>query len=224
MRDTSEAAPIGLGPERARGGERLRAAWLWALLAACLLVAFLLDGRVMAAIRPLHDSSVAQFIQRFVRPLGTGHVQAGILILLLTLGAWRGHHTAKAAGRWGLLALLFCGVTVNVLKILIHRPRPWVEPPGLASWWDGTRLAIGESGLRSFPSAESATTFAIVMVIGFFLPRTRAALLVVAALVAAGRVIVGAHFPSDVIAGAMLGTAVGQCVVRRAARRGQVTS
>lgn len=214
MTDRNEASSAAPEPGRARAALSLRALPLWLVLVAGLAASFLLDGPVVQALRPLHNSVLAQVVQRLLRPVGTGHVQALALILLLAVGAWRGRAVVKSSGAWGLLALLISGVTANLLKVLIHRPRPWAAIPKLASWWDRTLLAIRDSQLRSFPSAESATTFAVVTVIAYFIPRTRTALWVVAVLVAAGRVIVGAHYPSDVWAGAMLGALLGRLVNR----------
>ena len=51
--------------------------------------------------------------------------------------------------------------------------------------------------------------FAGAVLLGAVVPRARWPLLVLAALIALSRVYLGVHFPSDVIAGALLGSAVG---------------
>jgi membrane-associated phospholipid phosphatase len=72
-----------------------------------------------------------------------------------------------------------------------------------------------KSSVLSFPSGHSVTAFATVTALAFMAPRLGSWLFVLAVLIAASRVITGAHYPSDVIAGAALGTAT-VIVMRRA--------
>jgi decaprenylphosphoryl-5-phosphoribose phosphatase len=62
----------------------------------------------------------------------------------------------------------------------------------------------------SFPSAHAAMSFAAAETIGALAPRTRAPLRLAAAVMAFTRPYLGVHYPSDVIAGSLLGTAVGR--------------
>lgn len=72
-----------------------------------------------------------------------------------------------------------------------------------------------KSSVLSFPSGHSVTAFATVTALAFMAPRLGSWLFVLAVLIAASRVITGAHYPSDVIAGAALGFAT-VIVMRRA--------
>jgi membrane-associated phospholipid phosphatase len=65
----------------------------------------------------------------------------------------------------------------------------------------------------SFPSGHTTTAFAALVAIGLVVPRARPVLWIYALLIAASRVVVGAHYPSDVIAGAAFG-AFGALLVR----------
>jgi membrane-associated phospholipid phosphatase len=171
----------------------------------------------MGAVRPLHDSALAQFLRATVRWLGTGYVQAGLLLILLCLGAVFSRRLLRAAGL-SLLAGVLSGICVTVLKVLVHRPRPDAPQPVAGPWLAHLQLAVHDGSLRSFPSGESTTTFAIAWVMAYAFPRWRGPLLALAAVVAIARVVVGSHHPSDVWAGAMLGIAAGQWVVARARR------
>jgi membrane-associated phospholipid phosphatase len=87
----------------------------------------------------------------------------------------------------------------QALKILVRRPRPKLEglPP----------LAGTLSGL-SYPSAHAATSFAAARVLSPPLPRS-----VVRGLatgLALSRPYLGLHYPSDIVAGALLGRAVAE--------------
>jgi membrane-associated phospholipid phosphatase len=89
------------------------------------------------------------------------------------------------------------------LKITVRRPRPQLEElPALIS----TRTQL------SFPSAHSTTSFTAAGVYRSLLP---APLLYGAAVsLALSRLYLGVHYPSDLVAGAALGTLIGEVVQR----------
>jgi undecaprenyl-diphosphatase len=116
---------------------------------------------------------------------------------------------AVAVTRLGyvFLAVGIPGLTVTIVKRWIGRVRPSVQGPFAYepfSW---------RPDYASFPSGHTTTAFAALVAIGFLLPRARPALWVYAVLIAASRIIVDAHYPSDVIAGAAFG-ALGAVWVR----------
>jgi undecaprenyl-diphosphatase len=61
----------------------------------------------------------------------------------------------------------------------------------------------------SFPSGHSITAFAVAVSLGHFYPEASIGLFFCAASVAASRVLLGMHFLTDVIAGAMIGSGLG---------------
>jgi undecaprenyl-diphosphatase len=196
---------------RPQGATPRRGIWLWVGLLCGLVAALALDGPVMGLLRSLHDSHLSHVLRHSIRWLGIGYVQAGALLAVAGLGAAR-RSRALGAALWSLLAFFLSGAAGTVLKVLIHRPRPWVDLPPPPTWWG----YLAESQLQSFPSGESTTSFAIALVLGTYYPALRPVLLVLATLVALARVVVGNHFPSDVCGGAILGLAVGQWVARLA--------
>ena len=84
------------------------------------------------------------------------------------------------------------------IKMAIGRKRPVVE--------DLPHLMATPTGL-SFPSSHSTSSFAAAQAFGRLLPRTP--LLAAAGAMAFSRLYLGVHYPSDVAAGAALGTVVG---------------
>lgn len=199
--------------ESAAGGRH--SLWLWAVLACGLALSFAADGSVMAAVEPLHDSQFTHVVRHSIRWLGIGYVQILFLVLLMVAGALL-RNRATAAGAWTLLAFAISGIAANILKVLVHRPRPWVALPPPETWWGYVRI----HEFQSFPSGESTTTFAVAVALAAWYRRLAVPLILVAVVVAAARVVVGNHFPSDVWAGAMLGIGVGRAVAGLAGRRG----
>jgi len=198
----------------ATAGQRQRHTLIWGGLAAALALAFAIDTPLMEAVRPLHHSHLSDLIHATVRWLGTGYVQGPVALLMILLGAIWSRRLMRAGG-WTLLSFAVSGVTVNLLKLLFPRPRPWVTDP-LPSTWSAY---LGDSHFQSFPSAETATTFAVAVSISSWYPTLRLPLLAIAALVGLARVLVGGHHPSDVIAGGIVGVVVGQIITSWAGRR-----
>ena len=66
----------------------------------------------------------------------------------------------------------------------------------------------------SLPSGHATTAFAALVAFGTLWPRARTIMWIYALLIAVSRVVVTAHYPSDVLAGALVGV-VGALLVRR---------
>lgn len=139
------------------------------------------------------------------------------------LGAWLlsllTHDTTRRALRElaALSGFIFVGVglpslVATLLKRIIGRGRPetWTVdvPLGFQSpnW---TAYAY-----QSFPSGHATTAFSLATVIGLLWPRAFWPAVAFAATVAASRVVVGAHYPTDITAGAVLGV-LGAYAVRQ---------
>jgi membrane-associated phospholipid phosphatase len=108
---------------------------------------------------------------------------------------------AMAVTRLGYvyLAVGVPGLAVTIVKRWIGRVRPSAQGPFAYepfSW---------RPDYASFPSGHTATACGALVAIGFLFPRARPVLWVYALLIAASRIIVDEHYPSDVIAGAAFG-------------------
>ena len=96
-----------------------------------------------------------------------------------------------------LLSLMF---TNGILKHLVERPRPWLTVEGLTP-------LIAEHDPNSFPSGHTSASFAAASAWCRTLPRRWMGVtaVVLAALMGFSRLYVGVHFPSDVLAGVLVG-------------------
>jgi membrane-associated phospholipid phosphatase len=101
---------------------------------------------------------------------------------------------------WGVAA---SGILVNIVKALLGRPRPEVF---LEQGQYGFQFLEFQADYLSFPSGHATTIFSVATCLALFWPRWRYAFLALAGVIASTRVVLLHHFPSDVLAGAWLGT------------------
>jgi undecaprenyl-diphosphatase len=116
------------------------------------------------------------------------------------------------AVRLGFLfaAIALPGLVFTVLKRLVGRARPLVE--GGADPFIYRPFGWNVE-YASLPSGHATDAFAIAVALGALCPKARPILWTYAVLIAVSRVVLTAHFPSDVIAGAVVG-ALGALLVR----------
>jgi membrane-associated phospholipid phosphatase len=214
---------------------RVRPAWrsparlaLGSLLALALLAGAmaLLDAPMIVAVGFLPQWLVGVFNE--LTDFGTSDwLLAPIGLVLLTIAALASPALAPVSRlvlaaftvRLGFVfaAIALPGLFVTIVKRLIGRARPFigghVDPFLYAPF-------IWRPEYASLPSGHATNVFAALLAVGLVWPRLRAIMLIYALIIAASRVIVLAHHPSDVIAGAVVGT-VGALMVRDwfAARR-----
>ena len=128
---------------------------------------------------------------------GDGWLWGAMAVVFLLFGGparFRAVGAATLAAGTGILLFLF-------LKKRIGRERPCAIEPHV---W-ATLLPPDHF---SFPSGHTITAFAITVVVSLFYPSLAMVMLFVACSIAMSRIVLGMHFLSDVVAGAMLGTAL----------------
>jgi membrane-associated phospholipid phosphatase len=118
-----------------------------------------------------------------------------------------------------VLAIVAGGCGANLTKLLISRSRPATSDLLHVDSWQtfGGWFPLGHngSGWQSFPSAHTATAVALALALAWLYPRGRHLFALFALAVGIQRVLGGAHFPSDALAGAAVGWWCAVAVLRR---------
>ncbi len=157
-----------------------------------------LDSRVLYAMRTRFHSPAAETVGKALGKIGEyGAVWLVIGIALAFVDPDNGEDWVVA----GLLGPLAIGLNYAV-KLVVRRPRPVLE---------GLPPLGGAPSSLSFPSAHATSSFACATAMTRIAPEA-ALLFVLAGAIAVCRPYLGMHYPSDVIAGAILGIALGLVV------------
>lgn len=153
-----------------------------------------LDGQLLVAIQSLHLTWLDPAVSLFTR-LG----DAGLLWIALSLAMLLWKPTRKA-GALALGAMALGLLVTNItIKPLISRSRPWLD-------WPIVPL-VTEKDPNSFPSGHTCAAFAAGMIWLRTLPWKwgRIAAAALAVCMGLSRLYVGVHYPTDVLAGAVIG-------------------
>jgi undecaprenyl-diphosphatase len=139
------------------------------------------------------------------------------ILLVIALLFPRALGTARSVliGFGTRILFIFFGVLLPVLageiiKDIVGRGRPFVG--GQANAFNFSHFA-GTEAYASFPSGHATTAFALAFAVSAVWPHLRGVMLIYAVLIGASRLVLLAHHPSDVVAGALIGV-IGAMLVR----------
>lgn len=123
---------------------------------------------------------------------------------ILGYGIISGNRKAEDIGTiMAVAGLLNFGLTYSA-KIIINRKRPYER-------LDNVHLPAGKEGTKSFPSGHTSSAFTLATMMALNYPQWYVVVpaFTWAGLAAYSRMALGVHYPSDVLAGAIIGTGVG---------------
>lgn len=180
----------------------------WVFLFVGLLIlpgVVLADRRLMAALQPQGAPWLVGLLG-WGTWLGYGLVDIAVPLSIGLIGRARGDAETWRRGFRGGLAVTLAGLLDQVAKNLVCRSRPGATDAG--AFFAGFPCFPVSYALASFPSGHATTAFALATLLSLWHPRWAAAWFALAALVGWSRIVLGSHFPSDVLGGAVLGSAV----------------
>ena len=145
------------------------------------------------------------------------HVSEPLFIVLVVVLAAAGlllrRPRVLAASALAVIAAGAGLVVAAVLARVVDRPRPFVAHPQIHAF-------LAHANDPGFPSDHATAAFAIATVLVLWLGLRWLPVVIAAAALCVSRVLVGVHYPADVLAGALLGTAAAFAVCALAARFG----
>jgi len=218
---TSQAGPEGVRVQSSidpYGGMNKRR-WLFVL--ACLAIGILLvpvDSTVQPYFAQLGRNGFVDAVEDVWKELAA---TSGILLFVLA-GAWS---LRKDRGR-ALAVFAVCVAASSAagqgVKYLIGRARPDSVSDQTLFYgpFSGVHPARGVQ-IDSMPSGHTTAAFAMAVALAWRWPRLAPLWYSLAAGVGVSRVLADAHFPSDVVLGACLGSAVGWVICARASAIGR---
>ena len=134
------------------------------------------------------------------------------VLAIATFGLWllarpEGHRKWKLASASALASAALALLIAQVIGKIWPRDRPFAAHPGAHVW--GSR-----SHDPSFPSDHASAAFGIAFAVFLFDRVVGSIFIAAATFISVGRVFVGAHYPADVLAGALVGLGAALLVVR----------
>lgn len=130
-------------------------------------------------------------------------VLAAIAVRLVRKGLYRRatYETAVVAS-FIFVGVGLPGLLVNLLKRLFGRARPELfVDTGMFQF----QHFLNDWSFQSFPSGHATTAIGTAFIIGFMAPRYFRLILLVAVMTGISRVVIGMHYPTDVVAGFVIG-------------------
>ena len=213
---------------RAEAARRLaRHAWIATAISGAAIAALMywLDAREIALMPP--RGTLSLWPVRILTDFGKDSyaltcLAAALLVVGLGAAALRGTARARLIGfglrlEFLLLAVATPLVAGEIIKWVVGRGRPFTG--GKANPFNFAPFA-GTEAYASLPSAHAITAAALAFAVAAVWPQARLPMILYALLIAGSRLVLLAHHPSDVVAGALIGV-VGAMLVRYwfAARR-----
>jgi len=142
----------------------------------------------------------------YLWPAGIGVILCAIFVRIKSVGPALRKKLAVVGDKLFFLFVIvaLAGIAVDIIKPVLGRARPVIL---LREGFYGFHPLTFDAAWKSMPSGHANTCFALACVLAVLFPRLRILWFAIAFADALSRVMVNAHYVSDVIAGAVIGCA-----------------
>ena len=140
------------------------------------------------ALKNLYLDEAAIFCASFL-----GYILIGTLLILLINNFKKDYKTVTLA----FISGIFSRFVVEITRFIWHRPRPFIG--------NQVNLLINHSPSASFPSGHATFFFALSTLIYFYNKKIGILFLIASFFISISRVFCGIHWPTDILAGALVG-------------------
>lgn len=155
-----------------------------------------IDEEIYSRIHDVCRSPTMDFIMESMSRAGSREACLSTLLALSTFG----DEKARDASKLSTISLASGQIVCGLLKASVNRERP---EGGNYSRWNS-----------SFPSGHAAGAFSLATVLSNKYPRFRVPFYILATGISVSRVYLGSHYPSDVLAGAVIGYIFSRLVLK----------
>ena len=159
------------------------------------------DNRILSRLAKKHTPVLDRLMVIITTTGNYGYIWFALSVPLLII------NRTRLTGITMILAMLITGLTGEItIKHIVARVRPCNKE-------FGKDLLIKHPAHYSFPSGHTASSFAVSMVMLFMLPTIFVPVVIYATLMGFSRMYLLVHYPTDVIAGSVLGVICGTIAV-----------
>ncbi|MGJ7922541.1 phosphatase PAP2 family protein [Neobacillus sp. LXY-4] len=156
------------------------------------------ECRLFKEVNRHFDKRLLNFFFRWITHVGGASFMVATTLVVIFLSS----NQTRIAAMSSALALAVSHIPVQLAKKLYPRKRPYLI-------LEKTRFPANPLKDHSFPSGHTTAIFSVIMPLGLLAPHLFVFLIPLGLSVGLSRIYLGLHYPSDVLAGAVLGIGTG---------------